>query len=274
MRGDLSVERHHQRALDTSGMWAHGSVSFNDRLDGDLAAARTCQKSPVLSPSYKRYHRCVHMERRVRSIPFASASFTYVYMVSAGVTDGRWRALIVLGVGSGRYRRRGMRCNRLSPERACAGDVSCVTEPAPPDRELFCLPGLRLSIRGPSTLCPTACLTRSRGPDLSSRTSRLWPAFADGIVLQESDVNVYAMLGGAGAWVLDASVFFAGSYQRGNTNRVAGSSLADVPSGPDVSGPPCSELTGPTGCTTRSEVIYCPDDEPVMRDNHSAWLSR
>ena len=32
--------------LDTSGMWAHGPVGLNDRLDGDLAAARTCQKSP------------------------------------------------------------------------------------------------------------------------------------------------------------------------------------------------------------------------------------
>lgn len=236
--------------------------------------SRLARSHPVLSPSYKRYPRCVHIERRVRSIPLASASFTYVYIVSAGVTDGRWQALIVLGVGSERFRRRRMRCNRVSPERAFAGDVSCVAEPAPPDRELFCLPGLRLSIRGPSTLCPTACLTRSRGPDLSSTTSCPWPAFADGIVLQESDVNVYAMLGGAGAWVLDASVFFAGSYQRGNTNRVADSSLADVPSGPHVSGPPCSEVTGPTGCTTRSEVIYCSDDELVMRDNHSAWLSR
>ena len=77
------------------------------------------------------------------------------------------------------------------------------------------------------------------GPDFSSTISCPKLLFADRILLHGSDVNVYAMQGGNKRWVLTASVFLACGYQWGNTNRIADSSLAGIPSGPGVTGPPC-----------------------------------
>ncbi|MEE9161615.1 MAG: hypothetical protein V3U35_01470, partial [Candidatus Neomarinimicrobiota bacterium] len=61
----------------------------------------------------------------------------------------------------------------------------------------------------------------------------------DGYLIRGSGPAIYVMEGGLKHHIVNLEAFSVCSYQWGNVNRIADSTLAGIPTGDDVSGQPC-----------------------------------